>query len=358
MQRGKKHALRNQASQAERIVDILVNGRNVPREDADLIRRWLADADKENDKAAAFIKLFGDSLKYEANPVEAPLMWPELAKRLGIEYNVDTTRPVGRGRSGSLWRHLSYRVAAAVLIPVLAVAAWWGVSVYMTGRDEAGRVADLITVTVSAGESKTVLLPDGSRVTVRSGVMTYSGDFVENRRVGLNGEALFDVAKKYAADGEPQPFAVSTGNLTVNVLGTVFKVSEQSGEDKSIVALYEGSVSVENGELTQLARGDLYSYDHNTKTHTIGVIPAAEMLENGAVPILKFESSSLGNLVTAMQANYGVKFTIAEGIDPEKGRYSANFEGLTLDSALTMLSKTDPALLFIRNGEAITVIKR
>ena len=60
-------------------------------------------------------------------------------------------------------------------------------------------------LSVPAGQRAHIVLPDGSKVWVNAGsTLTYPSIFGEERRVKLNGEAFFEVAKGTL------PFIVST----------------------------------------------------------------------------------------------------------------------------------------------------
>ncbi|MGB0981055.1 MAG: FecR family protein [Winogradskyella sp.] len=98
-----------------------------------------------------------------------------------------------------------------------------------------------ITTETGFGESKSIVLLDGSEVILNSkSKITYNEDnWKENRTLQLEGEAYFKVAK-----GET--FTVQTGNGSVTVLGTQFNVN--STQDFFDVVCYEGKVSVKTSE--------------------------------------------------------------------------------------------------------------
>lgn len=339
--------------QTEKIIDLLSSESGISEKEAAVIRRWLADPHNSDIKSEALVKKLSEAMQSSDNPVLGLETWPVVARRIGVDPDiVNNKHTADRSVKIPAWRKVVARVAA-VLIPVaIAVGAW--VAVNNTGN----RAEQEITVSTSPGEVKEITLPDGSTVRIEPGTtLTYGGDFADNRRIAISGEALFDVAGRLTSGGERQPFTVTTNNITVNVLGTVFRVSEQEGANASTVALYQGSVNVENGGLTSLRHGDLYQYDHISGTHTIGVIPADEMLDNGQKPLLRFDNSSLGNLITALAANFGVEFRVAHDIDTTKGRFSGDLEGLPVDDALGLLTKSNTAYSFTREGDNI-IVKR
>lgn len=96
-----------------------------------------------------------------------------------------------------------------------------------------------------AGQSKELALPDGSRVILNSGSsLEYQEDFSGRyRKVRMNGEAVFDVSK----DAQ-HPFIVETYEYRVKVLGTHFDVIADRAQDEFSVALFEGSVEIQDGK--------------------------------------------------------------------------------------------------------------
>ena len=104
--------------------------------------------------------------------------------------------------------------------------------------DEASRMVAFHT---DSGQRASLTLPDGTSVELNSGsTLEYPAVFARGeRRVRVEGEAMFDVAK--VAD---KPFYVETFAYDVKVLGTRFNV--ESDEDRGVfsTALMEGSVAI------------------------------------------------------------------------------------------------------------------
>ncbi len=96
-----------------------------------------------------------------------------------------------------------------------------------------------ITVATANAETTTVTLADGSTARLNSGsTLIYPPAFSgAERRVALQGEALFDVTPGEA------PFVVASANAEVRVLGTVFNVWARGAETR--VAVREGRVALE-----------------------------------------------------------------------------------------------------------------
>jgi len=90
------------------------------------------------------------------------------------------------------------------------------------------------------GEQKSVLLPDGSRVTLNTATHISIAYDKTSRRISLDrGEALFE------ARHDPQrPFLVAAGNREIRALGTTFVVRRDFGTETVAVTLVQGQVEV------------------------------------------------------------------------------------------------------------------
>ena len=161
-----------------------------------------------------------------------------------------------RRQRGSWWLAMAGSVAAAV-------ALTWGITwTVLTTRPEMQRTATVIT---ENGQRATHILPDGTVIRLNSGsILRYPATFKgKERRVYLEGEALFEVAKD-----KKHPFIAETYAYDVKALGTQFNLAADPAEKTFSTALLEGSVAVldkrntvqtllEPGQLVSLGRGGL-----------------------------------------------------------------------------------------------------
>ena len=134
---------------------------------------------------------------------------------------------LGRGRWQPRWIAAAALAAAALVV----FALWLGLP---GGRPE--------MIATTAGQRRTVVLNDGSRVELNA----RSSLFVENsrseRRVRLDdGEAFFVVSKDRS-----RPFIVTTPAGTVRVTGTIFDVRSETSSEL-VVTVVEVSVLVRPG---------------------------------------------------------------------------------------------------------------
>jgi len=143
-----------------------------------------------------------------------------------------------------------YRLAAACLGLLLVTTAGW----------YAFRHAAFRTLHTAYGEIRSVRLPDGSTVTLNANsTLRYRKALVRGnlREVYLQGEAFFRV-RKAGQGNHPVKFVVHTGELDVEVLGTVFNVAARRARTQ--VVLQSGKVQLrlkEANKVIAMQPGDL-----------------------------------------------------------------------------------------------------
>jgi transmembrane sensor len=97
-------------------------------------------------------------------------------------------------------------------------------------------------IEVPLGSRSTILLSDGTKVTLNAGSrLTLAEGFgKKEREVNLEGEAYFVIAHNPG-----KIFRVKTSSLVVNAYGTIFNVKAYPGEKSAETTLIEGSVGVQ-----------------------------------------------------------------------------------------------------------------
>lgn len=133
--------------------------------------------------------------------------------------------------------YLLLSIAASIAI-LLSIGSFW---FFRTDKQIPVR-EDWIVFTSPNGVSN-VVLPDSSVVTLNAGsTVSYSTGYNQAlRQVKLKGEACFEVAKN-----KEKPFIVSTGQIDIKVLGTVFNVSAYPEDEEVIASLLSGSIELTN----------------------------------------------------------------------------------------------------------------
>ena len=103
---------------------------------------------------------------------------------------------------------------------------------------------------VPYGKRFNIVFSDGSKAYLNSGsIIRYPVKFIEDkkREVFLEGEAFFDVA-----ENKNELFIVNSNGINVEVYGTKFNVRNYSEDFNSDIVLVEGSVGINNPEVSEL----------------------------------------------------------------------------------------------------------
>ena len=199
------------------------------------LMEWIAESDANQAFFDEMIHLW--SLTGEADRpfvADTRTAWNKVAARIespGGQTAQASDTPEAKIRTLSIKR--DFLRIAAVLLPLIAVAAWlW----LQPGTPEQRLI-------VSEETTREITLPDGSRVTLNANSqLSYQEDFLE-RRVSLTGEAFFDVARDTL-----RPFEIFTGETVTRVLGTSFNVRAYPDEDKVEVMVQTGRVEFREEE--------------------------------------------------------------------------------------------------------------
>ncbi len=167
-------------------------------------------------------------------------------------------------------------------------------------------------ITTTFGEQKEVLLSDGTVVILNgNSTLKYYGN--QPRKVQLEGEAYFQVAKKPKTDSD---FVVTTNDLAVRVLGTVFNVNSRNESTK--VFLEEGKVNLEIAEgdvnTLELAPGELVSYSR--KRNKLSETKKVNAIENTSWKdgTLVFRNTPLPEVLAELSGIYGASFSLKDQI--------------------------------------------
>jgi ferric-dicitrate binding protein FerR (iron transport regulator) len=191
---------------------------------------------------------------------------------------------------------------AAMLLLVSAIGIW-GWNSYNHKQSE-----QFITVYTPAGRLKTLILPDGSKVSLNAASkISFPSRFTsENRKVTLVGEAYFDVVH------DPQkPFLIYTGKVKTQVLGTSFNVKAYTNEPKITVAVITGKVGVMAGRLSVLLTPNQIA-DYNAKDGKLlkGTISDASALKAWTNGQLVFRNQPFNEITRTLTRRYNTNIII------------------------------------------------
>lgn len=164
---------------------------------------------------------------------------------------------------------------------------------------------DYITITVPKGETKQLVLPDGSTVWLNSAsTFKYPKKFGKKRMVYLlDGEGFFDIVHD-----EKVPFVVEASGIKTNVLGTSFVVKSYQTLSTMSVAVVSGKVAVsdDHQQTSVLLKNEevVYNKDHR-KPKVLKIKAAERKAWNDGNVIMN--AAYFEDLVLAVENAYQVK---------------------------------------------------
>ena len=166
----------------------------------------------------------------EAEEEISTRIWQHIQARLQLQG--------GRGRTRG--RSLRRRLFAAVTTVAACVALVIGAVAWLTSGGEAEQSPAVRWAQATSGAiGRAILLPDSTRVWLRPhSRLDYRAEaFTADRRVWLQGEAIFDVVRRDAA----HPFRVQMDSSCIEVKGTAFRAVNRPDLPRE-VDLFRGQV--------------------------------------------------------------------------------------------------------------------
>lgn len=160
------------------------------------------------------------------------------------------------------------------------------------------------TVSTPIGGNYQIELPDGSKIWLNaSSSIRFPASFegLKERKVELNGEAYFEVAKD-----KNKPFKVSGKQQEVLVLGTHFNVNAYSNEESAKTTLLEGAVMMRNdkGQAAQLKPGQQASFKGSQwSIQNVNTTEVIAWQKGNFV----FNEESLSSILRQLERWYGVQ---------------------------------------------------
>ncbi|HVU54934.1 MAG TPA: FecR domain-containing protein [Puia sp.] len=258
-------------------------------------------------------------------------------------------QPIPTKRRIARWKYAT-GIAAAVLAVVVAV---W---LMMPGRKTVSVPSMVQVIQSGNAPRKTIVLPDGSVVTLHSNTkLTLAEGFGHTgRELTLSGEALFDIAH-----GGQHPFIVHTSTVDVEVLGTLFNLNAYPQAGYTETSLFRGKIAVslkghpeqkmiltpsqKSVAFNQDGRIDRPAADSVWKRRSLTVDPVDHKAKEIAWvrSRIKIEDEPLEVIAARLQTWYGIPIVFTD--NETKGyRYSGTFESETVVKALEALQLSYP----------------
>ncbi len=231
-------------------------------------------------------------------------------------------------------------IAACIII--------WIFTIYQT-TDRANTPQVSFTAPSDQMENTFVLLPDSSKVILRSG-SKISYQYTDSlREIYLTGNGFFEVTKN-----KKRPFLVHAGNIITRVLGTSFSV--ESDSDKRIkVAVKTGRVAIENTQkntLAVLTPNQAIDYDKKQNSiRKIAVLPAEQL--NWVNMDMRFTDTPFGKLAAALTRRYNTDISF-ENENLKNCLLTGYFEGTeSLPEVLDILTKTVGSTVVFKGNKIV-----
>lgn len=216
---------------------------------------------------------------------------------------------------------------------------------------------EMIAYTTTYGETKTILLPDSSVVTLNANSSIRYPARWHERKVWLDGEAFFEVKEltlpdnaniidKTSKQEQTQPvkvkFRVQTEDVMVEVLGTEFNVHQRRG--KTAVVLNSGKVKLTANQHTntdiEMSPGDYAAFSEEKRTFEkkqVQVEDYSAWRQNQLI----FRNASLAEVASLLKDNYDIQ-TEFKDPEAENFRYTGTTPANNLDELFTKLSLLFP----------------
>lgn len=193
-----------------------------------------------------------------------------------------------------------------------------------------------------------VTLSDGTRVWLNSSsTLRFPASFTgANRQVTLTGEAYFE-----AAINAEKPFVVAVDSLRVTVLGTNFNIMAYKDENTVNTTLLEGAVSVTEGGATTLLKPGEQA--QRGQQGNIGVVKKADLRAVMAWKnrLFWFEQDDIHTVMRQLSREYNIEVEI-------RGNIQRHFTGsiprdVNVSTVLEVLQKTGGVHFTMNNGKII-----
>lgn len=274
--------------------------------------------------------------------IEIQALWEEIIKD-SADYNPDTNyywkqmeaRMNAMDQKKEILsiplRKIRVAIAAASIFLLFSVSTSYFVTKHYFQPDVSAQTYKALN-----GKSH-ILLPDGSEVWLNIGsVLTYETSFLKDRKVVLEGEALFEARKDMK-----HPFIVSADDVQVKVHGTRFSVEAYRAKESIRVALINGEVSVlANEQEMMMSPGDIVSFDR--KKLLLSRIDGDVVFETfWADDTCTFDAKSLSYICRYLERWYNIRIDLDPTI-ADTHVYTFTISDEPLETILQIMSRINP----------------
>lgn len=260
-----------------------------------------------------------------------------------------------QARSRPLLPMVFWRVAAAALI---LIGAGWVFYLVREQRKPGVNLSVARTVIHQSvkGQTKFVVLPDGSRVVLHGDTrIEYDRDFNrETREVSLSGEAYFDVVHLNVSGRKPASFVIKTGKIRTTVLGTAFSIKSLPSESEVVVTVTRGKVRVDDGDkhTSLLTANQQVTYNTHTTVADEKEVKSQELTAWVQADMV-FQEMPFGELAEMLEKRYGVTISF-QNPQLQQCLITGRFSGTeTLEEVFKVLTLTSNTKYALESGELV-----
>lgn len=205
-----------------------------------------------------------------------------------------------------------------------------------------------VEYTVAKGETRNIILPDGSKVALNAmSTLKHAEHWKkgEPREVQLNGEAYFEVVPQNG-----NPFSVKANDIDVRVVGTTFNVSSYMEDQFASVTVVEGCVNVEcpsQGATIRVVGSERLSFDRftNGMEKSIEEAQSSHLWRDG---YLSFYNMPISEVVKELKRYYSQDIKLAN--TTSRSRISGVHDNRSFEAVLESVCFT-AGLRFKKEGE-------
>lgn len=312
-----------------------------------IFHKWLVLGDNHDlfiQLEAIGTRIQSEILDYEPD-VES--YWQELSTRINrIEGNIGKENIIQQKTKRFYPNRFYQKFAAAAVLVVIAISS---LLYFIFDGDKA-----VIYTYSSAAEKLKVELPDGTVVWLNSNTkLTFDNSTDPSLRlVSLEGEAYFDV--KFNADA---PFSVKSGDVSIKVHGTQFNLNSYPSSQKTIVSLYEGSISMNITDVNFYLKPNEEAYfDKATRVVSIkqGDVDFAKSWTQDKI---RLENKNIREVCQYLSKLYGISITIDSSV-PSNQSYTFTLTNQPLEDILKTMSSITPIDYSFSENEVLITSKK
>lgn len=270
--------------------------------------------------------------KEDKDRQEAMQAYREVSVKLGL-------------REGKPFMKWLVRTAAILSIPLAAGLA------YSLAVPDRLQTAQWTELSIPAGETRDIVLADGSCLTLNSGSrITYPDRFEgTSREIFLDGEVAAEIAKD-----KDKPFLIHSGDMTLQVFGTKFDFKTYSNSDFVELLLIEGSVRLDidfNGQkqMVTMSPGEFVQCSKSSR-----IIEKKQYLMDGEDAFtscrLSFRNIPVKDIALDLQRRFAVPVIVLDEEIAERKAFAIFSNGEDLHTVLGSLCDSQEDMKYWERG--------